>query len=194
MIQCQNCNAQLEEQVTSCPYCGKPIPQIQPAPEASPFAAQAAAPQPDYQQQGYPQQGYPQQGYPQQGYPQQGYPQQGYPQQGYPQQGYPQQGYPQQGYPQQGYPQQGYPQQGYPQRGYGYPYANGYNQFPEGRKANGLELAVAILFPIAGAIMYYIYRSSKPTAAKTLNYASLISFAVRLLLYFMMIFFTIATL
>gem|GEM_PF-6753509 len=62
MIQCQNCNAQLEEQVTSCPYCGKPIPQIQPAPEASPFAAQAAAPQ-----QGYPQQGYPQQGYPQQG-------------------------------------------------------------------------------------------------------------------------------
>ena len=128
------------------------------------------------------------------GYPQQGYPQQGYPQQGYPQQGYPQQGYPQQGYPQQGYPQQGYPQQGYPQRGYGYPYANGYNQFPEDRKANGLELAVAILFPIAGAIMYYIYRSSKPTAAKTLNYASLISFAVRLLLYFMMIFFTIATL
>ena len=173
MIQCQNCNAQLEEQVTSCPYCGKPIPQIQPAPEASPFAAQAAAPQPDYQQ---------------------GYPQQGYPQQGYPQQGYPQQGYPQQGYPQQGYPQQGYPQQGYPQQGYGYPYANGYNQFPEDRKANGLELAVAILFPIAGAIMYYIYRSSKPTAAKTLNYASLISFAVRLLLYFMMIFFTIATL
>ena len=144
MIQCQNCNAQLEEQVTSCPYCGKPIPQIQPAPEASPFAAQAAAPQPDYQQQGY--------------------------------------------------PQQGYPQQGYPQQGYGYPYANGYNQFPEDRKANGLELAVAILFPIAGAIMYYIYRSSKPTAAKTLNYASLISFAVRLLLYFMMIFFTIATL
>ena len=154
MIQCQNCNAQLEEQVTSCPYCGKPIPQVQPAPEASPFAAQAAAPQ----------------------------------------QGYPQQGYPQQGYPQQGYPQQGYPQQGYPQQGYGYPYANGYNQFPEDRKANGLELAVAILFPIAGAIMYYIYRSSKPTAAKTLNYASLISFAVRLLLYFMMIFFTVATL
>ena len=153
MIQCQNCNAQLEEQVTSCPYCGKPIPQIQPAPEASPFAAQAAAPQPDYQQ-----------------------------------------GYPQQGYPQQGYPQQGYPQQGYPQQGYGYPYANGYNQFPEDRKANGLELAVAILFPIAGAIMYYIYKSSKPTAAKTLNYASLISFAVRLLLYFIMIFFTIAAL
>ena len=144
MIQCQNCNAQLEDQTTDCPYCGKPIPQIQPAPEASPFAAQAAAPQPDYQQQGY--------------------------------------------------PQQGYPQQGYPQQGYGYPYANGYNQFPEDRKANGLELAVAILFPIAGAIMYYIYRSSKPTAAKTLNYASLISFAVRLLLYFMMIFFTIATL
>ena len=114
----------------------------------------------------------------QEGYPQQGYPQQGYPQQGYPQQGYPQQGYPQQGYPQQGYPQQGYPQQGYPQQGYPGMYFNTNTD----RQANAGEIVLAALFPIAGAIMYYIYRHEKPTAARTLNIVAWCAFAFYIVL------------
>ena len=180
MIQCEKCSAQFADGYTTCPYCGAPVAAaIQPHTETQ---QETPAPQPETQQSN-PQQGYPQQGYPQQGYPQQGYPQQGYPQQGYPQQGYPQQGYPQQGYPQQGYPQQGYPQQGYPQQGY----PNYYQPMSTDRKANGGEIAVAILLPIVGAILYYVYKSDKPTAAKTINTASLISFAVRFALYILMI-------
>ena len=108
-----------------------------------------------------------QQGY----YPQDGYPQQGYPQQGYPQQGYPQQGYPQQGYPQQGYPQ--YPQQGYP---------GVYMNMNTDRKANAGEIILAALIPLAGWIMYCVYRKDKPTAASTLNIVAWVAFAVYLVL------------
>ncbi len=44
------------------------------------------------------------------------------------------------------------------------------------RKANGGEIAIAILFPIVGAILYYVYKGDKPTAAKTINKVSLLAF------------------
>lgn len=44
------------------------------------------------------------------------------------------------------------------------------------RKANGGEIAIAILFPIIGAILYYVYKGDKPTAAKTINKISMLAF------------------
>lgn len=44
------------------------------------------------------------------------------------------------------------------------------------REANGGELLVAFLFPIVGAILYYIYKADKPTAAQKINKISIAAF------------------
>ncbi|MBO5164684.1 MAG: hypothetical protein J6B75_09660 [Ruminococcus sp.] len=53
---------------------------------------------------------------------------------------------------------------------------------PNDRKANAGEIIIAILFPIIGAILYYVYKKDKPTAAKTLNLVSVIAFLAYILL------------
>lgn len=44
------------------------------------------------------------------------------------------------------------------------------------RPASGGEILLTVLWPILGAILYYVYKSSKPTAAKQLNKISIASF------------------
>ncbi len=53
---------------------------------------------------------------------------------------------------------------------------------PNDRKANAGEIIIAVLFPIIGAILYYVYRKDKPTAAKTLNLVSVIAFLAYIVL------------
>ena len=66
---------------------------------------------------------------------------------------------------------QGQPMQGQPM--YGQPMQQPMNQ---DRPAEGWEILICILFPIVGAILYYVYKGDHPTAAKTLNRASLLAF------------------
>ncbi len=44
------------------------------------------------------------------------------------------------------------------------------------RPATGVEILLTVLWPILGAILYYVYKSNKPTASKQLNKVSIISF------------------
>ena len=52
------------------------------------------------------------------------------------------------------------------------------------REANAGELLAAFLIPIIGAVLYYVYRDSKPTAAEKINKVSIAAFILWLVLPF----------
>ncbi len=68
---------------------------------------------------------------------------------------------------------QGQPTQGQPM--YGQP-TQWQQPMRQDRPAEGWEIALCIFIPIAGAILYYVYKKDQPTAAKTLNRVSMLAF------------------
>ena len=109
---------------------------------------------------------------------------QGYQQPQYQQPQYQQPSQPQPGY-QQPYQQQGYqqPQIQQPQGGYQQPYGQQYNPNVNMEDLNILLKIVCVLFPLAGLIMYIVWRKSAPQKAKSAIIFGAIGVAINFILF-----------